>query len=201
VNAIPSGVSRSAGAGIPAVAAKKQINAITKNTIGKVGIKTMLTRIVSGGQTGVDQAGLYAAQILGIATGGWAPQGWMTERGPMRELLESFGLAECARAGYPARTEQNVRDSTATLIISHEKKLTGGSYDTLCVAESLDRPCYQVWLLEDGKWDYLLKSGSRMPFKTWLGLWDVKVLNVAGPRASKCKWIEEGACQWLLNNL
>jgi hypothetical protein len=32
----------------------------------------MLKKIVSGGQTGADQAGLKAARAAGIETGGWA---------------------------------------------------------------------------------------------------------------------------------
>jgi predicted Rossmann-fold nucleotide-binding protein len=40
----------------------------------------MLTRVISGGQTGVDQAALRAAKTRGIATGGFAPKGWLTEK-------------------------------------------------------------------------------------------------------------------------
>ncbi|MFH7326653.1 YpsA SLOG family protein [Desulfurivibrio sp. C05AmB] len=42
----------------------------------------MLTRIISGGQTGADQAGLDVAIKLGIPHGGWIPKGRMTEAGP-----------------------------------------------------------------------------------------------------------------------
>ena len=70
-------------------------------------------KIVSGGQTGADQAGLLAARAAGIETGGWAPEGWDTEDGPA-PWLEDFGLTECTVAGYPARTEANARDSDGT---------------------------------------------------------------------------------------
>jgi Circularly permutated YpsA SLOG family len=63
-------------------------------------------KIVSGGQTGADQAGLRAARAAGIETGGWAPKGWDTEDGPA-PWLEDFGLIECPVTGYPARTEAN----------------------------------------------------------------------------------------------
>jgi hypothetical protein len=39
----------------------------------------MLERVISGGQTGVDQAALRAAQACGLETGGYAPLGWETE--------------------------------------------------------------------------------------------------------------------------
>ncbi len=35
----------------------------------------MIERILTGGQTGADQAALRAARAAGIATGGWAPKG------------------------------------------------------------------------------------------------------------------------------
>ena len=42
----------------------------------------MLEPVISGGQTGADQAGLRAAQACGIPTGDQAPRGWLTEAGP-----------------------------------------------------------------------------------------------------------------------
>lgn len=39
--------------------------------------------IISGGQTGADQAALDAAIILGIPHGGWLPKGRKTEKGPL----------------------------------------------------------------------------------------------------------------------
>lgn len=80
--------------------------------------------IVSGGQTGADQAGLEAARTLKYKTGGWAPNGWETMEGPQKELLQSYGLKEHA-GGYRPRTIQNVRDSDFTIIISRAWKSPG----------------------------------------------------------------------------
>ena len=33
-----------------------------------------LERVITGGQTGADQAGWRSAQAVGITTGGWMPQ-------------------------------------------------------------------------------------------------------------------------------
>jgi Circularly permutated YpsA SLOG family len=38
-------------------------------------------KIISGGQTGADQAGWRAAKACGLETGGWMPKGWKTELG------------------------------------------------------------------------------------------------------------------------
>jgi Circularly permutated YpsA SLOG family len=76
----------------------------------------MLERIISGGQTGADQAALRAARTAGIPTDGFAPLGWKTEDGPAPWLAD-FGLVECSTPGYPARTKANVYSSDATLWI------------------------------------------------------------------------------------
>lgn len=54
----------------------------------------MIEKVISGGQDGADQAGLYAAQILSIPTGGWAAKNFMTESGPRPDLAELFGLID-----------------------------------------------------------------------------------------------------------
>jgi hypothetical protein len=59
----------------------------------------MLPRVLSGGQSGVDQAALRAARACGLDTGGWAPAGWMTEVGPASWLAD-YGLVECPEPGF-----------------------------------------------------------------------------------------------------
>jgi len=43
-------------------------------------------KIVSGGQTGVDQGALEAALDLGVDRSGWVPKGWRAANG-MLEVL------------------------------------------------------------------------------------------------------------------
>jgi len=43
--------------------------------MSKMGATAMNFKIVSGGQTGVDRAGLEAAIALGLPYGGWVPKG------------------------------------------------------------------------------------------------------------------------------
>ena len=139
----------------------------------------MLTKIVSGGQTGADQAALDVAIELGIPHGGWIPKGRPTEAGP---LPEKYQLQEMATTSYPKRTEQNVIDSDGTAIISHGK-LTGGSEFTRKSAEKHNKP----WLHLDLE-KMSLTYAARL-LKSWAMDNGVKVLNVAGPRASKDKEI------------
>jgi hypothetical protein len=80
----------------------------------------MFERVISGGQTGADQAGLRAARACGIPTGGWAPRGWLTEAGPAPWLAD-WGLAECPEGEteaerYRARRFRCVKDCDAVLL-------------------------------------------------------------------------------------
>ena len=51
----------------------------------------VLSKIVSGGQTGVDQAALEAAIAMGVEHGGWCPAGRRSERG---RIPDGFQLRE-----------------------------------------------------------------------------------------------------------
>ena len=83
----------------------------------------MISKIISGGQTGADRAALDVAIKLSIPHGGWIPKGRKTEDGT---LPDKYKLKEMTTASYPKRTEQNVIDSDGTLIIARGQ-LTGGS--------------------------------------------------------------------------
>jgi hypothetical protein len=82
----------------------------------------MLQKIVSGGQTGVDRAGLDAAMEAGIPIGGYCPKGRLAEDGTVPDM---YPLIELTKGGYKARTEKNVVESDGTLILNIGK-LTGG---------------------------------------------------------------------------
>jgi Circularly permutated YpsA SLOG family/Domain of unknown function (DUF6794) len=135
----------------------------------------MIKKIISGGQTGADQAALDAAIELGIPHGGWIPKRRLTERG---HLSETYKLKEMPTASYPKRTEQNVLDSDATLIISHGK-LTGGSALTKKLADKHHRPCLHIDL------DATNPFAAVKAINYWLAKHPIEVLNVAGPRLSK----------------
>ena len=62
--------------------------------------------IVSGGQTGVDRAGLDAAMACGMSHGGWCPRGRLAEDGP---IPAHYQLRETRSAKYYIRTRQECR--------------------------------------------------------------------------------------------
>jgi hypothetical protein len=135
----------------------------------------MIVKIISGGQTGVDRAALDAAIRLGILHGGWIPKGRLAEDGP---LPDTYALKETASTVYAERTEKNVVDSDGTLIISHGE-LCGGSAYTREAAVKHQRP----WLHVDLNRTSAFKSA--MTIRDWITANRIRVLNVAGPRASK----------------
>jgi hypothetical protein len=135
----------------------------------------VLDKIISGGQTGADRAALDVAIELGIAHGGWIPKGRKTESG---RLPSRYQLKEMPTDSYPKRTEQNVLDSDGTLIISHGE-LTGGSEYTRQMAEKHGKP----WMHIDANKTSV--EAAVQVIRAWISGSGIKILNVAGPRASE----------------
>ena len=150
-----------------------------------------ITKIVSGGQTGVDQAGLEAAIYCKIPHGGWCPKGRKSEYG---KIPSKYELQETSSSSYLVRTEANVVDSDATLIITPGRP-SGGSLRTIEFCMKHGKPWHHValdtssqhqaakdislWLSGDPKvYDY--KPDEAIPPKDC-------VLNVAGTRGSGLK--------------
>src|SRR5438309_5574120 len=80
-------------------------------------------KVISGGQTGADRAGLDAAAALGLPTGGHAAAGFWTESGADAGL-ERLGVTA---GGSPEfRTERNVFDADAPGIFAPRAQ-AGGS--------------------------------------------------------------------------
>lgn len=133
---------------------------------------TMIECIVSGGQTGADRAALDWAIAHQVPHGGWCPDGRKSEDG---SIPSRYRLNELPCGGYRQRTKANVRDSDATLIISIATELNGGSLATSKFADELGKP-----------WLHLSKGSSwKARLQEWVDQHRIKVLNVAGPRASK----------------
>lgn len=131
-----------------------------------------MTRVVSGGQAGVDRAALDAARACGLACGGWCPSGRRAEDGP---IDPGYPLRETPGEDYAERTEWNVRDSDATLVLVRGRP-SGGTAFTIEVARRLGRPLLVLDLRDDP---------DPVAARRWLEQEQVAVLNVAGPRESQ----------------
>ena len=134
----------------------------------------MVGKIISGGQTGADQAALDAAIKFNIAHGGWVPKGRKTENGV---LPEKYRMQEMDTANYAARTRRNVMDSDGTVLLARGP-LSGGTLLTRKIAHQADRPCCHIDLLAMDEFEGALMLNSFVTES------DIRVLNVAGPRLS-----------------
>ena len=135
----------------------------------------LIEKIVTGGQTGVDRAALDWAIKAGVAHGGWCPKGRLAEDGciPAR-----YHLTETPSEDYAVRTEWNVRDSDATVIVSLHCAISGGTELTQMLAVALGKPWIHVHA------DLGVHLAVRQ-VQTCLSESPVKILNVAGPRESE----------------
>src|SRR6202022_2615430 len=88
----------------------------------------MLRKIISGGQTGADRAGLDFAIETGLEHGGYVPRGRKAEDG---RIDDRYNLVELSTSSYPARTRRNIEESDGTVIFSLERLLSGGTKLTL----------------------------------------------------------------------
>lgn len=145
-----------------------------------------LKKIISGGQTGADQGGLFAGRELGLETGGTAPKDWRTQAGPAPWLAD-FGLVESQFVEYSARTRQNVVDSDGTVIFG---KISPGSRSTRNHCLGQGKP--YLWIpLADAS---LSLEDIRGPqFTRWLIDNRIEVLNTAGNREE----VSPGICGYV----
>lgn len=138
-----------------------------------------IKKIISGGQTGVDRGSLEAALELGFEIGGWCPPGRAAEDGRIPDYMPLDETPdECSnKAPYvprSLRTEWNVKDSDATLIL--EPKLENitdlGSEWTKECCISMNKP----FLVSDP-----FDVNSLPEINKWLESVNPQVLNLAGP--------------------
>jgi Circularly permutated YpsA SLOG family len=134
----------------------------------------LIKKIISGGQTGADQAALDAAIKWNIPHGGWVPKGRLTEAG---RIPDKYNMQEMPTESYHARTEQNVIDSDGSLMISHGP-LTDGSKLTREMALKHNRPCLHIDLND------IDASKAAGQVHEWVTKSRIEILNVAGPRSS-----------------
>ena len=156
----------------------------------------MVTKIISGGQTGADYAGLVAARVLGFTTGGTAPAGYKTENGPNYELKDFFGLS--AFGSYPERTEANILNSDVTLILGlAETKdfAEGGTKLTQQLCFRLNKP------FNLGRLSFQNLFEKDPVLQEFLLKYKPKTINIAGPRLSKSPLVFGYGVLYLIANL
>jgi hypothetical protein len=130
-------------------------------------------KLVSGGQTGADRAGLDFALANGVPCGGHCPRGRKAEDGP---IPARYPLTETKSADYLKRTELNVKESDGTIIFTIAPTLTGGSKRTADFAAKYNKP----WVHISGE-----THSPGQTLREFIERNKIRVLNIAGSRASK----------------
>jgi hypothetical protein len=148
-------------------------------------------KIVSGGQTGVDRAALDFAIAASIPHGGWCPKGRRAEDG---RIPLPYQLQESDARDYAVRTEQNVIDSDATLILFRDK-VSGGTRLTQYLASKHARPQMRIDLQQADSPEQL--EIATVSVSKWLGEHQIRTLNIAGPRESSNPGIHRQALEFL----
>ncbi len=135
----------------------------------------MLVKVISGGQIGADQAGLFAAEDYGIATGGWMPRGFLTSDGTKPEFGPRFGIRTTESESYPPRTGLNVRDSDGTIRFATNWNSPGErcTLNAICAAH---KPHINFTMPEDRVVDPIEVQKA----VEWIKKFNILTLNVAG---------------------
>jgi len=134
----------------------------------------ILKKVISGGQTGVDRAGLDAAINAGIPVGGYCPRGRLAEDGT---IPDKYPLMELESIEPYYRTEQNVIHSDWTLILNKDL-LSEGTKLTYDFTVRYGKPRLIIQLDDD-------KMITPEQVINWIKGHLINTLNIAGPRESK----------------
>lgn len=148
-----------------------------------------VSKIISGGQTGVDRAALDFALNYGLEIGGYCPLGRKAEDGV---IPAKYGLVEMDSDLYPPRTKANILHSDATLILVMDYKeiRQGGTSLTLELCERYRPQNFVVAMMPHP--EVVLSTVKNLVRMA------PTVLNVSGPRESKWPGIYEEAKTFLL---
>jgi predicted Rossmann fold nucleotide-binding protein DprA/Smf involved in DNA uptake len=139
----------------------------------------IIPKIISGGQTGVDQGALDFALDNNIECGGYCPKGRKSEKGT---IPFKYPLTELEAEGYLERTRKNVLESDGTIIVKDEVDLQNGTLNTIKFCKQFLKP----FLIYDVIYDPI----NYEMFQDWLKQNKIKVLNIAGNRSGESPGIK-----------
>jgi hypothetical protein len=180
-----------------------------------------MVKIISGGQTGADRAGLDVAIQLKLPHNGWCPAGRKAEDG---RIPDCYNLKETNTSAYETRTEMNVINSDGTIVFTNSTNpdgffprpacakpsakarprgvsgreprtggtLSGGSALTIQMAQQYKKPYLHIEL------DLIDNLTAVKQIRKWLKKYKIKVVNIAGSRESESPGIYKATKEILI---
>jgi hypothetical protein len=148
-------------------------------------MKEHVSKIISGGQTGVDQGALEAAKEIKIPTGGCLPKNCITERGPNVTLKLKYNMYESTSSDYRVRTEENIKKSDGTILITSLE--SRGSDLTRKICEKTKKPYISIDSKDPESHLKIRKFVENLSLLRGRKV----IVNVAGNRESKSPGIGE----------
>lgn len=151
----------------------------------------LIAKIVSGGQTGVDRGALEAALELRFPYGGLVPRGRRADDGIVPLVFDQ--MVEDSSANYRVRTEKNVVNTDATIILNFGRELEGGTLLTQTFCAKHAKPCW----VED--LNHVNETDRGLECIYWLEtLGEGLVVNFAGAREFRCPGIQAASRAYVM---
>lgn len=141
----------------------------------------MIKKIISGGETGADRAGLDAALSQGIKTGGTMPFAYKALDGFHPDFKTKYDIEMHDSSSYVPRTKKNARDSDGTIRFAMDFE-SPGEKCTLKAINSYKKPYIDVDFHDPISVEDVIK---------WIEDNEIEVLNVAGNSESTSPGIYE----------
>jgi len=130
----------------------------------------MLKKVISGGQTGADIAGVATAKKFGYETGGMMPKGFKTLAGSRKDYAALYNMTEHTSSAYPPRTYFNVKNSDGTLRFAYDFG-TSGELCTVKAIVQYKKPFIDV---------NLIGPIPAQQVADWILQNNIETLNIAG---------------------
>lgn len=144
-------------------------------------------KIISGGQTGADIAGLKTAKKHGFETGGFIPKGCNTRDGSKPEYKTLYGMKETTNSDYPTRTGLNVKESDCTIWLG-ENKFSRGKLCTFKFIRMHKKPYKNI---------DINNPPSIESIAEWINTNNYKTINIAGNSETQTNDMEKKVSAYL----
>jgi len=144
-------------------------------------------KIISGGQTGADIAGVEVALKHGFETGGSMPRGWITLKGSRPDYKNTYGMKETVQSTYPPRTELNVKESDCTIWFG-QNKFSAGKLCTFKYIRIHKKPSKDIDIDDPDSIDEIAD---------WIKANNFNIINIAGNSETSVNNMEKRVSDYL----